>query len=541
MSNCFKKHYLVLLGILFLAAFLRFYKISSNPPGLYVDEAAIGYNAYSILKTGKDEYGKFMPLFFRSFGVYTMPFYVYLSAIPIKLFGLSVFSVRFPSAFFGSISSVVIYFLSKQMFPNKQKYFYLIPVLVYAITPWSIFFSRGAYEANLALFFLLAAIFTQTVSFIKEKPFLLILSSIFYAVSSYTYQTERFLSPIFLVLFSLYLWDFKQKNVISFIKTVLPSFLLFLLIFLPQILLVNSGAGRSRLNSLSIDDNKLRSVALYSAYFSPRNLFFDPDPDRQRSYPDLSVFYPWMAVFYFFGIYCLFLQKNGPTKKILIAFLILSPVPAAITRDPFSTLRSLPLMFPLILIISLGIEKIFLLIKVRFLTVIVSAILLIMSLVTFYRSAFILFPKERFSEWTYGFFQIADKINKGNFDTVLINDPQSNTYIELLFFLKYPPEKYQVQGSPINLSNYYFLSDWKGPISWDKYSVKPIYWREDIYKKQLIIAKPLDLSEEQAKEHFLTLDFVIIAPDGSIQYNGYLTDPIKKIKDDERKLKLIKL
>jgi hypothetical protein len=54
--------------VLSLGAFLRFCKVSSNPPNLYVDEVANGYNAYSILKTGRDEYGKKFPLSFRSFG-----------------------------------------------------------------------------------------------------------------------------------------------------------------------------------------------------------------------------------------------------------------------------------------------------------------------------------------------------------------------------------------------------------------------------------------------------------------------------------------
>lgn len=56
----------ILLAILLLGTFLRFYQLGEIPLGLNQDETAIGYNAYSILQTGRDEYGVFMPLYFKS-------------------------------------------------------------------------------------------------------------------------------------------------------------------------------------------------------------------------------------------------------------------------------------------------------------------------------------------------------------------------------------------------------------------------------------------------------------------------------------------
>ena len=90
---------LILLGIFVIAFILRFYKLGDVPNGLYQDETSIGYNAYSIMTTGKDEYGKIFPLYFKSFGDYKLPIYIYSAIIPIKLFGLNAFAVRFPSAF----------------------------------------------------------------------------------------------------------------------------------------------------------------------------------------------------------------------------------------------------------------------------------------------------------------------------------------------------------------------------------------------------------------------------------------------------------
>ena len=90
--------------IIILAFFLRFYRLGSNPPGLYWDEAAFGYDAYSLAKTARDHHGQFLPLFFESFGDWKLPGYFYLLIPSVKLFGLSEFAVRLPSALLGFLT-----------------------------------------------------------------------------------------------------------------------------------------------------------------------------------------------------------------------------------------------------------------------------------------------------------------------------------------------------------------------------------------------------------------------------------------------------
>src|SRR3989344_2866260 len=97
-----------LAAIVTLAAVLRFYQLGKNPPGLNLDEVAIGYNAYSILKTGMDEYGQKFPVAFRSHDDYKAPLYIYLTSVSVAMFGLNEFGVRFWSALAGTLSVLVV-------------------------------------------------------------------------------------------------------------------------------------------------------------------------------------------------------------------------------------------------------------------------------------------------------------------------------------------------------------------------------------------------------------------------------------------------
>lgn len=533
MLNCFKKHYLVLLGILFIAAFLRFYKLSSNPPGLYVDEAATGYNALSILKTGKDEYGKSFPVFFRSFGDYKMPLNVYLTVLPVWLFGLSVFSVRFLSAFFGTITTFLIYGLAKKIFKKNEK---LAPLsaLVYAISPWSIFISRVCFEGNIALFLLLSALLLQLKALEKKNSKIMAFSILVYALSVYSYHTERFIAPV--MMLSVLLINY-GRTIRKNIGNILWPFLFLVLLLSSQIILFFSAAGQARIEALAVEGNSVRNFfSLYTSYFSPRNLFFDPDPDLQRSFPELSIFYSWMIIPFIFGLCLFILGKSDIKKRIFLVFLLVSPIPAALTRDPFSTYRSYPMIFPYAVIIGLGIEKIISFLSSRKAKIAICFLLFIFSMGCLYRSVFILFPNERFSSWSFGYSQAAKFIQSNSYPRVLFNDPIGVTYIELLFFLKYPPSAFQSEQDKINLADYYDIKEWKRSIKWGKFSVRPISWREDVYLPQLIIAKPIDLSDNQAGEHFLSKAFAIIGPDGKVVFNGYLTNPELKIQDNERKL-----
>lgn len=94
------------LFLLVIGLFLRLWMFGEIPPGLNRDEASIGYTAWSILKTGRDEYGNFLPLSLRSFGDWKLPGYTYITIPFIAIFDLKDWVVRLPSALAGIFTGI---------------------------------------------------------------------------------------------------------------------------------------------------------------------------------------------------------------------------------------------------------------------------------------------------------------------------------------------------------------------------------------------------------------------------------------------------
>src|SRR5258708_5680314 len=141
----------ILLGIIVIASVLRLWRLGSVPLSPDWDEAALGYNAYAILHTGRDEYGKFLPLVLQSFNDYKPALYTYIALPFIAIFDLSVFAVRLPSALFGIITVFATFFLVKEL--TKRNDVALLSSFFLAISPWHIQFSRVAFETNVGLAF----------------------------------------------------------------------------------------------------------------------------------------------------------------------------------------------------------------------------------------------------------------------------------------------------------------------------------------------------------------------------------------------------
>jgi len=135
------KENIILVAVLILAGFLRLYALHLNPPSLNWDEVSHGYNAFSILKTGKDEWGVALPVIFRAFGDYKLPFYIYSVVLSGALFGFNEFAVRLPSALSGISIVILTYFITIELFKDKRKA--LLAAFLMAIELGDVSFKRG--------------------------------------------------------------------------------------------------------------------------------------------------------------------------------------------------------------------------------------------------------------------------------------------------------------------------------------------------------------------------------------------------------------
>src|SRR3989339_425926 len=250
----------VLVLIVLLGFFLRTWKLGSNPPGLYWDEVSLGWNAYSVLKTGFDEHGRYLPVdTFFAFGDYKPPLYIYAVVPSIRIFDLNEFAVRFPSALAGTLLIIVTYLLAKvllrshlsvrqgETFSDRTA---MLSALLVAISPWSVTLSRVAFESNLAV--LLNALgFLFFLYAVKKSPKWLPVSVFGFVLASYTFNANRLLSPLFLVMLTLI---YLRIAVLNW-KWWFFSALVGIILALPMLGHLRSPEGKLRWNEVNIFSN----------------------------------------------------------------------------------------------------------------------------------------------------------------------------------------------------------------------------------------------------------------------------------------------
>lgn len=539
MSMKTKKSFFILLSILVFGGALRLLWLGSVPSGFFRDEAALGYNAYSIWETGKDEFGVILPLVFRSFEVFFLPLYVYLSAPIVGVLGLSETTTRLLSSVSGILALVIIYLIGKKMGGEKIG---LFSAFVLAVSPWHIFYSRGAYEGNLALT-LFAFGFLFWIVFLRSRRRLhLFISTFFFALSMYSYQSERIVVPLFALCAAFLsfnkLWKLK-------VKLVLPLFFISI-VLIPIISLSFSPGGYHRAFGVSVfakDENppgwiegekegillnngvllRMKQIgALYLSYFSPRNLFVEGDYNRQRSTENFSVFYSLFLPFMVVGFWIIF-KRRLLEDKLLLSWILLAPIPAALTADPFHTYRSLMLYLPLTLLVGIGASYFWEKIKFKYVFWGVFTLISSISLVLFLFNYSIINNASRGRDWDFGYKELVGFLNtlpKGK--RVVIDDPGTEAYIHLLFFGKVDPNIYHKEVLTLGDPGIYYYNDPSEirPDGFDRYEFRNVNWAEVRGDKDSIFVFTLrELPDSEFKsDPKIKLLRDIKYPDGEIAY-----------------------
>lgn len=512
------KRKIFLITVLILGIILRVYQMGQMPKGISSDEASLGYNAYSILKTGRDEFGVKLPLSLKAFGEYKAPLYSYLSIIPISILDLNEVSIRLPSAVFSILTLLLLYFLVKELF-NKEKTA-LLCAFVFSVLPWNLQFSRIAYEGNLMLFLLCGGVYFFYRGFTQNKYFLF--STIFFCLSFYSHYNIRIFLPIFLI--SLFL-IFKD-NLNNFKKILIINLLLGIMFLFPLLINTVRFEKNSRFNfislfndvsilltvnekvaghiwqgigspaSIRIMHNKISEPAMrfmenYISHFNPLFLLFIGDDSKFYKTPGSGLILFVFLPFLFLGIMHL-LKKADLGSKIILLWLFLSPIASSVTRMSASGNRAFMMLIPVVILIGIGINRFSDHYSIRKKKWIIMAICLILIFDLFYYldNYFVHLSAKYEKDIQYQTKETIQAISQygSAYDKIWIT-PKFPGYIHLLFHLRYPPEKYQVQANLGGLDEFGF-----GHVySFDKYVFDSIPKYFDFSKNILYIAVDSEL------------------------------------------------
>ncbi len=331
-----------LFGILLIAFLLRVLYLDKFPVGFHADEASNGYDAYSILKTGRDQWGNFMPLVLKSFGDYKSPLYAYLTIPSVAIFGLNKFAVRLPNVILGTAAVLALWLLVGEIL--KKKNIALVAAFLLAVSPWHIMMSRGAFEANLITFFLPLGVYLYLT---KRET----LASIVLGLNLFSYHSSKLITPI---VFLGLLFLTKRKKLFPMI--VFSAFFLLMLYTFKlgggtrvlersifrgaleegakvKIELIQKGMNPilARILHNKYQVTVKRFLANYNQYFSAKFLFVDGAAEATYGMiPGVGVIYIFEGILLLGNIFLIFSKKWRFLVLMLMFWLLISPLPAAL-------------------------------------------------------------------------------------------------------------------------------------------------------------------------------------------------------------------
>lgn len=489
--------------VIILAVVFRFYQLGFLPSSPYWEEAALGYDAYSILKTGRDHHGNWFPVVaFESFGDWKPGMYIYATVPSIFIFGLNTFAVRFPSAVAGvaivigsGVLSHILFVTHRKKTTVRSKLDRWLPVftmLVCAVEPWGVLFSRVGWESNLATAFTLWAMILMLLGSDDSRKQLF--RTIFYAGSAtlmalamYTYHAARLGTPVMLLAVGFYahwpmLRNFQwNKKTQSWLKhLIIPIFLLAILLA-PLVINLTSNEVTNRFATTSIfsdlsvieTSNQLKSLAgnsvlsrlLYHRYwlFSKvifqqivvnldlNYLFLHGDSNLRHSIQFFGQLFPLSFPLVLIGLATM--AYHFRKQSVLLALLfVLGTLPGALATGAPHAVRTL-LIFPLwVLVIGLGLQQVLLFLsRQKNVFQVVSTItfsgLFIFQILIFWMYYSQVYPKVAASQWQYGYQEMIATVNElaAQYpeDQVYITREQGRPAMYYWFYSKTDPKQVQ--------------------------------------------------------------------------------------------------
>ncbi|KKQ49152.1 MAG: hypothetical protein US67_C0018G0009 [Candidatus Woesebacteria bacterium GW2011_GWD1_38_10] len=520
------KNRVILTLIILLSIFLRLWKITEVPVSLFGDELDVGYQAYSILKTGRDYNGNFMPLHFHSQAEWRTPLYLYSAVPTVAIFGISPLGVRLPAAFFGILGVWAMYLMVSEMvngqwsmIRNKKNNLIInnqsLPIVasfLLAISPWHIQYSRAAFEVTELLAFLLFGIYFFFRS-LKDNGKYLWLSVIFFVLTPWVYSSAKLFTPLFMLFILMIFW----KEILSLRrKEIVKAVLMGLVLGVPLIYSTIFGGGSqrfgyisvftdptmegdvgfARLNDASVEGvdrtivQKISSRVVHNKYtfwgnkvadnyfsaFSTNFLFNMGDLNRRHNIEGMGEFYKADAIPLLLGIILFFaFYKNTKAKLFLLLWILLGVFPSSITRDGGNHATRLILILPpLIFLISYGIFAGYEVLPKSYRKILFTAYCLLLSTCFYLYSHNYWIHNPWYSErwWHAGFKETVQylKSNESKFDKIIFSNANEPPLIFFAGWYHYPPDQWQkgfeeanIDGfSPLQKMDKYYFGQMEG-------------------------------------------------------------------------------
>ena len=458
--------------IVLLAFVLRFYRLADYP-ALNADEAAIGYNAYSLIETGKDEHGNPWPIHFQSFNDFKPGLYFYLVLPFVKVLGLTELAVRIPGALIGVLTVLFLYFLVKELFKNER--LAVLSSLFLAISPWHLHFSRGGWEVNTATFLIVLGVWL----FIKalEKPKYYVFSVISLTLSLYAYHAARIIVP----LLGFGLLVIYRRQLTKNIKTLLLAAAVGVVLLSPLAKDMTKGAVVSRAagvglfadtgplsrineqrgehsNFQSLGAKLLHNKAVnyglafaqnWAEHFWGEFLFLSGDDIQRNKVPETGVLYLIELIFIAVGLFAI--AKNTKDWSLILWWLLVAPFAAALTFQSPHALRAQNMVIPLTVVSALGLTTLLNWAKGRKLVYLAIGLVIVLGFARYLHLYYVHMAKEYPFSSQYGVKELAAYIreNQNKYQKIWVTDRYDQPYILLLFYgadgysLKFSPEKFQ--------------------------------------------------------------------------------------------------
>lgn len=425
----------LVFALIFLSFVLNFFQLEKIPPGLSLDEASIGVNAYLILTTGKDEHGVSFPLFFKAFGEYKLPLYIYLTSLSMFFLGKNELAIRLPSAFLGSLIPLTFYLFLKNIISKKTA---LLASFILTTSPWFLQFCGPAFEATVALFFFLLGSYFFLLFFRKKRLVFLFFGLFTYILTLFTYNSYRLITPLTLIFIFFYLNPtFKNRLIFTTI---------FLVTCLSLFISLFSKEANIRFSQTSIFHNQNSLFAPfiflknYLTYFSWEFLFLSGDGIGRHQIPNFGLFPKWQFFFLLLGFFSLLrLKRHDFFLKIFFGTIIFAPFPAALAFPSPHSLRSLFMVLPYTFFISIGLLKIINKFKSKKLLL---PLLGFLTLIFVYSFSFYLhyyffhYPKTNLLDWGGNYKELVKttKKYKNQYKIVALTNHLPQAYIYFRFY-----------------------------------------------------------------------------------------------------------